>query len=189
MCKNGNIVINNVILRQEVIDTKFACNLDKCKGACCTIESDFGAPLLEDEVVRIHESLSAVKDYLSETHLNKLAKDGFWEKKNGELLVNSINRKDCIFTFFENGIAKCALEQAFLDGKTDFRKPLSCHLFPIRVIKFGGDILRYEEFSECSPAIERGKKENISLIDFCKTALERLYNKSWYSQLKEMIGK
>lgn len=188
MYKNGNIVVNNVILRQEVIDTKFACDLDKCKGTCCTFESDYGAPLQENEVDKIHESLSAVKDYLSETHLSKLEKDGFWEKKNGELLVSSINGKACIFTFFENGIAKCSLEKAFLDGKTNFRKPLSCHLFPIRVMKFGGDILRFEELSECSPAKEKGKKENISLIDFCKTALVRLYNKSWYSQLKEKIG-
>lgn len=188
MNKNGNIVVKNVLLRQEIIDTKFACTLEKCKGACCTLESDYGAPLLEEEISQIHDSLAVVTDYLSEIHLNKLVKDGFWERKNGELMVSSINRRNCVFSFIENGIAKCAFEKAFLEGKTNFRKPLSCHLFPIRVKKFGGDVLRYEEFSECAPAIEKGKKENISLIDFCKTALIRLYDNNWYSKLKEIIG-
>lgn len=189
MNKNGNIVVKNVVLRQEIIDTKFACNLEKCKGACCTLESDYGAPLLEEEISQIQDSLAVVTDYLSETHLNKLVKDGFWERKNGELMISSINRKNCVFSFIENGIAKCAFEKAFLEGKTNFRKPLSCHLFPIRVMKFGGDVLRYEEFSECAPALEKGKKENISLLDFCKTALIRLYDNNWYSKLKETIGR
>ena len=189
MYRNTNIVVNNVILRQELIDTKFACDLAKCKGACCTLESEYGAPLLDDEVSLIQDSLAAAKIYLSESHLTKLEKDGFFEKKNGELLVSSINNKECIFSFYDNGVAKCSLEKAYIESKRNFRKPISCHLFPIRVSKFGGDILRFEEFSECSPALEKGIKENISLIDFCKDALTRRYSKNWYSKLKEMIGK
>ncbi len=189
MYRNYNIAVKNVILRWEVIDTKFACDLEKCKGACCTLESEYGAPLLDDEISQIQDSLNAAKDYLSENHVKKLENDGFFEKRNGELLISSIDSKACIFTFFENGIAKCSLEKAYIDGKTKFRKPISCHLFPIRVSQFGGDVLRYDEFSECSHALDRGKKENISLIDFCKEALIRNYNKNWYSQLKEIIGK
>jgi hypothetical protein len=189
MYRNYNIVVKNVILRQELIDTKFACDLGRCKGACCTLESEFGAPLLEDEISQILDSLDAAKTYLLESHLNKLDKDGFFEKKNGELLVSSINNKECVFAFSENGVAKCSLEKSYIEGKTNFRKPISCLLFPIRVSKFGGDVLRFEEFSECSPALEKGNKENVSLIDFCKDALIRHYDKNWYSKLKEIIGK
>lgn len=189
MFNNSNIVVKNVILSPKLIDTKFACDLSKCKGACCTLESEFGAPLLENEISQIHDSLAAAKSYLSESHLTKLNKDGFFERKYGELMVSSINKKECIFAFFEDDIAKCSLEKAFIEGKTNFRKPISCHLFPIRVSKFGGDVLRFEEFSECASAIENGIKKNISVIDFCKEALIRLYSKNWYSTLKEVIGK
>ena len=189
MFNNSNIVVKNVILRPELIDTKFACDLGKCKGACCTLESEYGAPLADDEISQIHDSITAAKKYLSESHLNKLEKDGFFEKKNGELMVSSINNKECVFAFYENEVAKCSLEKAFIEGETKFRKPISCHLFPIRVSKFGGDVLRFEKFSECSPALENGNKKNISLIDFCKEALVRRYNKNWYSTLKEVIGK
>ena len=189
MYRDYNIVVKDVILRQELIDTIFACDLGKCKGACCTLESEYGAPLLDDEISQIQDSLAAAKIYLSESHLSKLEQDGFFEKKNGKLLVSSINNKECVFAFYENGIAKCSLEKAYIEGKTYFRKPISCHLFPIRVSKFGGDVLRFEEFSECSHALEKGIKENISLIDFCKDALTRRYSKNWYSKLKEVIGK
>jgi len=189
MYRNNNIVVKDVILRQELIDTKFACDLRKCKGACCTLESEYGAPLLDDEISQIQDSLSAAKIYLPESHLSKLEQDGFFEKKNGELLVSSINNKECVFAFYENDIAKCSLEKAFIESKTNFRKPISCHLFPIRVSKFGGDVLRFEKFSECSHALEKGNKGNIRLIDFCKDALTRRYNKNWYSKLKEVIGK
>lgn len=189
MYRNYNIVVKDVLLREELIDTKFACDLGKCKGACCTLESEYGAPLLDDEISQIQDSMPYVKAYLSESHLSKLEKDGFFENKDGELLVSSINNRECVFAFFENGVAKCSLEKVYNEGKTNFRKPISCHLFPIRVSKFGGDVLRFEEFSECSAALEKGKKENINLIDFCKEALIRRYDKNWYSTLKEKIGK
>lgn len=189
MYNNYKIIVKNVILRQEIVDTKFACDLGKCKGACCTLESEYGAPLQENEISQIQDSLDAAISYLAENHINKIKEKGFFEQKDGEILVSSINNKACVFAFFENGIAKCSLEKAYIEGKSEFRKPLSCHLFPIRVSKFGGDVLRFEEFSECKPALEKGKQEDVSLIDFCKDALVRLYNKNWYSQLKGTIGK
>lgn len=189
MDKSSIFIVKNVILRHELIDTKFACDLYKCKGACCTLESEYGAPLLEEEISEINDSLEFVKKYLSDSHLKKLESDGFFENKNGELMIISLMNRECIFAYYEDSIAKCALEKAFVKGETKFRKPISCHLFPIRVGKFGGDILRYEEFSECKFALEKGKQENINLLDFCKEALIRLYDKNWYSQLKESIGK
>src|SRR3989337_1810577 len=150
MYRDYNIVVKVLSWSEELIDTKFACDLGKCKGACCTLESEYGAPLLDDEISQIQDSLADAKIYLPESHLSKLEQDGFFEKKNGELLVSSINNKECVFAFYENGMAKCSLEKAYIEGKTNFRKPISCHLFPIRVSKFGGDVLRFEEFSEGS---------------------------------------
>ncbi len=104
-------------------------------------------------------------------------------------LLKSINNRACVFVYYDNEIAKCAIEKAYLDGKTDFKKPISCHLFPIRVSDFGGDVLRFEHMNECQPAIELGKKENTTVAEFCEEPLNRLYGKEWYSQFKEIIGK
>ncbi|MFA4924229.1 MAG: DUF3109 family protein, partial [Ignavibacteriaceae bacterium] len=111
------------------------------------------------------------------------------EEKDGELLTRSINHKACVFVYFEDKIAKCSLEKVFFEKKTTFQKPISCHLFPIRVSEFGGDILRFEKFSECSPALEKGKEENLTAFEFCKNSLERKYSKQWYKKAKEITGK
>jgi hypothetical protein len=183
------IKVENVVIRKEITEAHFACDLKKCKGACCTLESEFGAPLLKKEIPEIENILETVKKYLPPSHIKIIDEKGFYEEKDGELLTSSIDNKACVFVYYDKGIAKCAIEKAFFDGKVNFRKPISCHLFPIRVSKFGGDILRFEKFTECLPALENGSKNNISLIDFCKDSLIRLYGNNWYSKLKEISGK
>ncbi len=189
MFVNNFIRIEDVIVRQEISETKFACDLKKCKGACCTLESPYGAPLLDEEIEKIEKIIETVKPYLPQRHLEAIDDEGFYENKDGELVTRSVENKACVFVYFDHGIAKCGIERAFNDGKTDFRKPISCHLFPIRVSKFGGDVLRFEKFTECSSALENGAKNNIDLIDFCEDSLIRLFGKKWYSKLKEEIGK
>ena len=189
MYANNIIRVEDVLIRTEITEKNFACDLEKCKGACCTLESEYGAPLLEEEVEKIDKILNIISEYIPENHKEKIKKDGFYEVKDGELMTNSVDKKACVFVYYENDIAKCGIERAFLDGKIDFRKPISCHLFPIRVSKFGGDVLRYEKFSQCSPALEKGDKQNIKLVNFCEDSLKRLYGNKWYSTLKEIIGK
>jgi len=189
MYANNIIRVEDVLIRTEITEKNFACDLEKCKGACCTLESEYGAPLLEEEVEKIDKILNIISEYIPENHKEKIRKDGFYEVKDGELMTNSVDKKACVFVYYENDIAKCGIERAFLDGKIDFRKPISCHLFPIRVSKFGGDVLRYEKFSQCSPALEKGDKQNIKLVNFCENSLKRLYGNKWYSTLKEIIGK
>jgi hypothetical protein len=179
------ISVGDVLVRQEILDTPFSCDLSKCKGGCCTIESDYGAPLNEDEIGEIEKILPIVREYLPENHLSEIDKNGFYEIKEGEKLTTSFENKACVFVFWENGIAKCGIERAYFDGKVSFRKPVSCHLFPIRVSKFGGDVLRYEKFNECVPALEKGVKEKTNIVDCCKDALIRLYGKDWYSILNK----
>jgi len=181
---NFNLIeIDGVLVNKDILSVKFTCDLSKCKGACCTLESEYGAPVTEEEIKRIDEILDIIWEDLPETSRWIIEKEGFYEIKGGELLLRSVENKDCVFVYRENGIAKCAIEKAFLEGKLDFRKPISCHLFPIRVTNFGGDVLRYEEYSECAPALELGKKTNLSVGQFCKDALVRAYGEEWYDKL------
>jgi hypothetical protein len=178
-----------VLVREDVAETPFKCNLLKCKGACCTIDSQYGAPLNWDEVNVISGIVKEAKKYLSPEHQKEIEENGFYEVKKDEPMTRSVNNRACVFVYYEKGIAKCSIEKAFLEGKTDFRKPISCHLFPIRVSYLGGDILRYEHLDECQPAIENGKDHNITVAEFCEDSLNRLYGEKWYSQLKETIGR
>jgi len=181
--------VGNIVVRKEIVETHFKCDLLKCKGACCTFESHYGAPLKWEEISSINSVLSEVVHYLPSLHRSEIEKKGFYEVKDDEPLIRSIDNKACVFVYYENGIAKCGMEKAFIDGKTDFRKPISCHLFPIRVSDFGGDVLRYERLNECQPAIELGKKENTTVAEFCEEPLSRLYGKEWFSQFMELTGK
>ncbi|MFO7445649.1 MAG: DUF3109 family protein [Ignavibacteriaceae bacterium] len=185
----GNIIpVEDVLVRPEILENKFECDLNKCKGACCTLESEYGAPLLEEEVGEIEKILDIVKSYLPESHLEEIEKRGFYDIKDGDLMVSSVNNRACVFAYFDGDIARCAIEKAYFDEKIKFRKPISCHLFPIRVSKFGGDVLRFEKFNECSPAIDNGEKNNTKVIDFCRDSLTRLYGKQWYLKLKDISG-
>jgi hypothetical protein len=181
--------VGNILVRAEIAEMPFKCDLKKCKGACCTIESEFGAPLKKSEIENIEEILETVKVYLSVEHKKEIEENGFYETQSDELLIRSMDNKECVFVYFEDDIAKCAIEKAYWEGKTDFQKPISCHLFPIRVSDFGGDILRFEKFNECEPAFEAGKNNNITVAEFCEEPLNRLYGKNWYSQFKEAIGR
>jgi hypothetical protein len=181
--------VGNILVRAEIAEMPFKCDLKKCKGACCTIESEFGAPLKKSEIEKIEEILETVKVYLSENHKKEIVENGFYETKSDELLIRSMVNQECVFVYFEDDIAKCAIEKAYRKGKTDFQKPISCHLFPIRVSDFGGDVLRFEKFDECEPAIDAGKNNNITVAEYCEVPLNRLYGKNWYSQFKEAIGR
>jgi hypothetical protein len=186
---NNDIVeIDNIFINSKVINTKFTCDLNKCKGACCTMESILGAPLEESEINEIEELLPLVMKYLPGKHKNEIKKKGFWEKKKDQLLIKSFNNRDCVFVYYDVDIARCAIEKVFLEKKTNFRKPLSCHLFPIRVAEFGGAVLRYEVYSECNSALEEGTKTGLRIIEFCKEALERAFGKSWYNKLRILAG-
>lgn len=178
--------IDNILIGKEIVKINFACDLIKCKGACCTLESEYGAPLLKEEISEIENILEIVKSYLPDPHIKEIDSFGFYENKDNDLMIRSFNNRACVFVFYENGIAKCGIEKAFIDGKTDFRKPISCYLFPIRVSDFGGEVLRYEKFEECAPALEKGNEENINLIDFLKEPLIRKYGNNWYLKLKEI---
>ena len=181
--------VGNILVRKEIAQKPFKCDLLKCKGACCTFESHYGAPVTWDEIERIKDILPTVIGYIPKAHRDVINEEGFYDIKKDEPLLKSFQYKACVFVYYENEIAKCVIEKAYINGRTDFKKPISCHLFPIRVSDFGGDVLRYEHLDECQPAIELGKKENTTVAEFCEEPLNRLYGEEWYSQFKELIGK
>lgn len=181
--------INDVLVRDEVVEIPFSCDLQKCKGACCTLESELGAPVEKAEIEEIEKILDVVKTYLTQNYAEEIEENGFYEVRDDEIMIRSVNNRDCVFSYREGAIAKCAIERAYFDGKTKFRKPISCHLFPIRVSNFSGDVLRYEKFSECAPALEKGKSENITIAEFCKDSLIRLYGEEWYNKLMNYTGR
>jgi len=181
--------IDGVLVSNDILKTKFTCNLDICKGACCTIESEFGAPLLKTEISEIDRNFDIIKEYLPAKSVQEIKKNGFWEEKDSELMTRSIDNKDCVFVYYEGDIAKCAIEKAYNDGKIDFIKPISCHLFPIRVTDFGGDVLKYEKYEDCNPALEKGKETQLSILKFCEKPIKRAYNNEFFNKLENLNGK
>jgi hypothetical protein len=181
--------VENILVRKEIAEMPFKCDLIKCKGACCTFESHYGAPLKWEEVNLLNNLLTKVLHYLPINHRREIEDNGFYEVRKDEPMIRSIDNRACVFVYYENGIAKCSIEKAYIEVKTDFRKPISCHLFPIRISDFGGDVLRFEHIDECKPAIELGKIENTTVAEFCEDSLSRLYGKNWYIKFKELIGK
>jgi len=182
--------IENISVDNTIATARFGCDLTRCKGACCCLEGGRGAPLDDCEIENIQKIFPVVRKYLSERALKAIDEYGLYEGRPGDYAVNCIDDRECIFVYYENGIAKCAVEKAYLNGETDWRKPISCHLFPIRIYhNFNGDIMRYVKMEECSPAVARGEKENIHLYEFLKDALIRKYDVKWYQQFLNQCHK
>ena len=183
----GFFEYNDVLMSREIVDKKFVCDLTKCRGACCTMESEYGAPLEANEIEIIENILPAVVEYLPEKNRRVIEEEGFWRIKKSQMMTSTINNLECVFVYYEKEIAKCGIEKAYFDSKIKFRKPISCHLFPIRKNDFGGRILRFEEYSECDPALIKGIKENVTTVDFCRESLERFFGRDWFKGLKKIL--
>lgn len=181
------IVIDNVLIDESIIRANFSCDLKKCHGACCTFPGDFGAPLKDEELALIEQAAPFAMEYLSDKAKKTIAKNGIYEGRPGKYTTNCINKKDCVFVYYDGKIALCALEKAYMDGKTEFRKPISCHLFPIRVGNFGGEYLYYEKIDECEPGRDMGSRERITLCNSLKDSLTRAYGEEWFLKLVDAV--
>lgn len=173
------------IIDDRIFSVKFSCDLERCKGACCTLKGAGGAPILNEEVSIIKSNAEKVKKYLHKVNMNKLDEEGFLDGSSGEYSIKSINDEDCIFSFIENGIARCSFERAYLNNEINFRKPLSCHLFPVRIKGKHRNQIRYEEISECRAALLKGAKEDITIFEFCRESIIRQYGEDFYNDLSK----
>lgn len=183
------IQIGKTLISDDIKEQFFVCDLDKCKGACC-VEGDLGAPLLPEELIEIEEVVDIVKPYLSEEAIAALEKHGAYIlDEEGDFSTTTIDNKECAFAYYDDKkILKCSIEQAYKDGKTNFKKPISCHLYPVRVVKLHDHLaLNYDRWHICSPACGLGEKLGVPVYKFLKNALIRKFGEDWYAELVEKI--
>lgn len=183
------IEIDNVILSDDIKDEFFVCDLESCKGACC-VEGDLGAPLTKDELAVVDSIQTQVMPYLSHQGAKEIAKQGAYIlDEDNDYSTPTINGKECAYAIYdENNILKCGIEQAYLDKKIDFKKPLSCHLYPIRISSYERfDAVNYDQWSICKAACKNGKTLGVPVYKFLKDPLIRKYGKDWYRKLEEVI--
>lgn len=172
------------IVDERIAYIKFKCDLVSCKGACCTLPGGRGAPLDDSEVAEIQKAIPVITKYLTDRQLEDIRLNDGIEGFTGNFVTACVENKDCIFVYYEDSIAKCAFEIAYFNNEIQWRKPISCHLFPIRISDFGGDVIRYEKITECKPAIYKGKADSVPLFDFLQEALVRKYGQKWYNEFK-----
>lgn len=178
--------IDDTIISLDLLDESFVCDLNTCKGNCC-IEGDDGAPLEESEVKIIENLLPIIWDDLTEKSQEVIKNQGVsYIDDEGESVTSIVNGDECVFTYTnESGICKCAIEKAFREGKTDFYKPISCHLYPVRLQKYEDYIaVNYHRWSVCNCARKLGSKLGVPVYKFLKEPLIRRFGAEWYEQLE-----
>lgn len=182
------IQVGNVLVSPDIFTEKFCCDLDKCKGQCC-VEGDAGAPVTLDEIAGIEDSLDTVWTDMSASAQAIVDKQGVaYVDQEGDLVTSIVNGKDCVFTCYENGCCLCALERAYRAKKTDFVKPISCALYPIRVKAFNNDTfgINYNRWDVCKEAVIKGKELNLPVYKFLEGPLTRRFGVEWYKELCEV---
>ena len=182
------ISIDNMLVSDLVLTEQFVCDLQKCKGACC-VDGDAGAPLEKEELKNIDEVFDAVLPYLNDTSKNEIARQGRYVYDNEFGWVTpTINSQICVYGITDKqGIVKCAIEQAYLDGKVTWKKPVSCHLFPVTVDKSKNSDTVYVNYepreTHCKPACSLGKKLKVPVYEFLKEPLIRRFGQIFYNAL------
>lgn len=182
------LIIQDKLVEEEILKEEFLCNLDACKGACCW-EGDFGAPLETHEIDLLEKEYKHIRPYLLPKGQEILDKQGVSTYYEQDKMIGTplLENAACAFmTKDDNGVAQCGIELAWRDDKTSFRKPISCHLYPIRSEKdhFAAfETLRYDRWDICSAACQKGKENKIKVFEFAKDALIRKYGQDWYDEL------
>lgn len=182
--------IGGHLVSEELIKENFICNLEKCKGACC-IEGDSGAPLNEDELAILEEIYPKVKPYMTAKGIEAIEQQGTSVKDfEGDYTTTCVDtNKECAYVTWENGITKCAIEKAYEDKVIDWKKPISCHLYPIRLTQYPEfDMLHYDRWIICSDACTFGNEHKVKVYQFLKEPLIRKYGEDWYEELEENIN-
>jgi hypothetical protein len=179
--------LGKTIVSEEIMETDFVCNLAACKGACC-IAGEAGAPLEDKETEILVDIFKEVKPFLREEGIAAIELQGAFVKgEDGEWETPLVNNRECAYVIFsDSGIAKCGLEEAYERGATSWRKPISCHLYPVRVKEYTELIaVNYHKWQICDPACSLGRKLKVPVYKFVKEALIRKFGKRWYQLLEK----
>lgn len=181
------IQIEDKLISEDIFSEEFVCNLSKCKGICC-VEGDAGAPLEEEETKILEEIFPKIESYLRPEGVAAIKEQGKHTIDfEGDLVTPLVDNKECAYVIFdEKGITKCAIEKAYEDGVVDWKKPISCHLYPIRITEYSSfTALNYHQWNVCSDACTLGKELGVKVYQFLKEPLMRKYGQEWYETLVE----
>ena len=180
--------LGKTIVSEDLIEKEFVCNLHACKGACC-IEGEAGAPVTKEEVEILQEIYPTVKSFLRPEGIEAIEKQGTHiVSELDELETPLVNGKECAYvTFTEKGIASCGIEDAYDAGVINFRKPISCHLYPVRVQNYSEfAAVNYHKWPICDDACTLGKELKVPVYKFVKDALVRKFGEDWYAELEKV---
>jgi hypothetical protein len=180
------IAIGDVLVSDDVVSARFVCDLNACKGGCC-VDGDCGAPLTVEETLILEEIYPVVKPYLKDEYIAEIERQGTHTTDDEFGYVTpTIGGGVCTYAYTdEQGIVKCAIEKAWLDGKVTFQKPISCHLYPIRVTEQPGYVaVNYEPRTKlCRPACKLGSKLKVPVYKFLKSPIIRKWGETFYEAL------
>ncbi|MDC1080827.1 DUF3109 family protein [Flavobacteriaceae bacterium] len=180
--------IGKTLVSEDLLDCDFVCNISQCKGACC-VQGEAGAPLEKEELQILEDNFDAIAPYLNSKGKAAIKDQGkFIERVQGEWETPLVNGKECAYTVFtDQGVAQCGIENAHKDGKLDWKKPVSCHLYPVRVQKYDEfSAVNYHHWQICETACSLGAQLKVPIYKFVKEALIRKFGKEWYEQLDQV---
>lgn len=179
--------LNKTIVSEEILENEFVCNLSACKGACC-VDGDAGAPLTQEETQILVDIYPKVKPFLRQEGILAIEEQGaFVIGADGEYETTLIDGKDCAYVIFDGQTALCGIEQAYNEGIVDWKKPISCHLYPIRVKEYTDfAAVNYHKWHICSDACALGKELQVPIYKFVKEALIRKFGEQWYQELEKV---
>ena len=180
--------LRKTIVSDDILEKEFVCNLGACKGACC-VNGDAGAPLEEGELKIMEEILPIMKKYLRGKGLEAIDRHGpYTMNEEGEHETTLINGEDCAYVIYDkNNIALCGIEEAYNQGEITFKKPVSCHLYPIRIRQYSEfAAVNYDRWDNCDDACSLGKEMKVPVFKFVKQALVRKFGQEWYDELEKI---
>lgn len=181
------LIIDNTLVSDEILELKFCCNIDKCKGMCC-VDGDEGAPLTTEDIEMIQDNIEEIKPYMTFEGISILDAAGVFVNSPSDNPVTPLMIKgECIFCHIKDDKYYCAIEMAYNDKKIHFKKPSSCELYPIRITEMHEyESLNYHCWGICESGLECGEDKNILLYEFLKEPLIKQYGEDWYDQLLEI---
>lgn len=181
------IILNDVLIDEDIFLKKFVCDLSVCKGRCC-IEGDTGAPLTERELDMLEINYEAAKPYMSADNIKAVEEQGFGViDEEGDLGTTLGPSKECAYVTHKDGLLMCAYERAFLDGKTKWRKPISCYLYPIRIDQVGPfKAIKFHRWDICNCALVNGDKLGVPCYKFLEDPITEAFGADFYAQLCEV---
>lgn len=181
--------IGKTIVSDDVLEKEFVCNLTACKGQCC-IDGDAGAPLDKDETAILEEIYPKIKSYLRAEGIDAIEQQGTWViGEDGDFETPLINNKECAYVIFDGDTALCGIEQAYNEGLIQWKKPISCHLYPIRIKEYSQfSAVNYNRWHICDDACVLGKELEVPVYKFLKEPLIRKYGEDWYTELENVAA-